>query len=295
MENMHVKYIVSLVLAVTLFNIPVVAHACCKVGSSSNKPNGTYPCTNGNTTVVVNGKVTERYPNSSPSSGGTSGGGGSSTSCNSCSSCNACGKCNSGSSCSGGCSTPPNPPGYGNTCAASNVCGIPKTGSIGCQGECRIDANHPSGFGTSCSVPTPCGAVIGRINCSGQCSISRLNTCPGVIILGDDSDEELDASGNKVPKFGCSARKVKVRALPLLVRRGNVSAIQWIANEASSCTATGGGQTWTGLNGVKITNPIQETTKYTISCQPIAGCPNPYNTPFTANVDVTVVPDWQEI
>jgi hypothetical protein len=192
-------------------------------------------------------------------------------------------------------SSPPLPAGYGNACSAANVCGVTGTGTVGCTGQCAVSTGLPATFGTACTVATACGAAPGRINCNGQCNVSRLNTCPGVLIIGDNSDEELDAFGNPVPRFGCAAAKVKIKALPLLVRKGRPSAIQWIANEAVSCTVTGGGQTWTGLNGVQITNPVQETTKYTVTCQPMAQCTGNGALPFSANVEVKVVPDWQEI
>lgn len=88
---------------------------------------------------------------------------------------------------------------------------------------------------------------------------------------------------------------MKIKALPLLVRKGKVSALQWVANEAVACTVTGGGQSWTGLQGVEITNPIQETTRYTVTCQPMAQCTGQNALPFSASVEVKVVPDWQEI
>lgn len=191
---------------------------------------------------------------------------------------------------------PPLPPGYGSTCSAANVCGFTGTGTVGCSGQCEASAGLPAGFGTACSVTTSCGVVPGRINCNGQCNVSRMNTCPGVIIIGDESeDEEFDEFGNRVPRLGCAAAKVKIKALPLLVRKGKVTAIQWLANEAVSCTVTGGGQTWTGLQGVEITNPIQDTTRFTITCQPMAQCTGDLAQPFSASVEVKVVPDWQEI
>jgi tetratricopeptide (TPR) repeat protein len=212
---------------------------------------------------------------------------------------NSCGSVTSSTinTCTTSCNTapPPNPAGYGQSCSSANVCGVTGTGTIGCSGQCAVSTGLPATFGTACTVATACGAAPGRINCNGQCNVSRLNTCPGVLIIGDNSDEELDAFGNPVPRFGCAAAKVKIKALPLLVRKGRPSAIQWIANEAVSCTVTGGGQTWTGLHGVQITNPVQETTKYTVTCQPMAQCTGNGALPFSANVEVKVVPDWQEI
>ena len=180
----------------------------------------------------------------------------------------------------------------GALCTAANSCGVVSTGTIACNGSCATTAGLPQGFGTACTVPTTCGASPGRINCNGSCNVSRLNTCPGVLILGDQSDEDLDANGNPVPHFGCAAHKVRIKALPLLFHSGKVSAIQWLANEAKSCVVTGNGETFTGLQGVQVTKPITSKTKYTITCQPMAQCSGP---PFSSSVEIGILPNWQEI
>lgn len=103
---------------------------------------------------------------------------------------------------------------------------------------------------------------------------------------GSDDSEEYELGG-----AGCSAvGNFGISAAPSLVRQGDTSEISWIALRGlSSCTITGNGDSWSGLQGTETTSDIDETSVYTISCLSACSGDN-----IATTTTVNIAPNWQE-
>jgi hypothetical protein len=76
-------------------------------------------------------------------------------------------------------------------------------------------------------------------------------------------------------------------ARPQLVAPGGTSTITWNIRNATSCTVTGNGNSWTGTTGSYLSNPINAVTTYTLNCTGIGGN-------LTQTVVIKFAPKWQE-
>ncbi|MBI5456736.1 hypothetical protein HY969_03255 [Candidatus Kaiserbacteria bacterium] len=84
-----------------------------------------------------------------------------------------------------------------------------------------------------------------------------------------------------------------ISASPRLVRSGATTQVSWSTDDASSCTVTGNGDTWTGTTGSQTSSPITELTTYTIHCDD--GDPDSTQDDFTDRVIVVRLPGWLEL
>lgn len=187
------------------------------------------------------------------------------------------------------------PANYGQTCSGTNSCGISGTGTIGCDGSCRVTVGLPAQFGQTCIIRNSCGETRGTIGCNGACSATRTQCQDDdVIIIGDDNQNSSGTPDSSTTGSGMTVY-ARISALPVLIHRGQTSNIKWETQNTVSCTVTGNTgtavDTWqfaTG-NSSHISSSIIKETEYTLSCLGKNG------QQLRSSVTIRIVPDWQEI
>jgi hypothetical protein len=87
---------------------------------------------------------------------------------------------------------------------------------------------------------------------------------------------------------GCTGGNA-LHAKPTLVTSGGTSVVSWQVQDATSCTVTGNGNTWTGVSGSHTTNSISgNAATYRLSCTGAGGT-------LQASVTISVSPKYREL
>lgn len=144
-----------------------------------------------------------------------------------------------------------------------------------------------------------CTPTLGGGSCQTQCTDSyycsandlwKSNTCGGNSFV-------------QTCAYGCGGGACltpanpdgTITASPALIHRGDTSVITWGATSVASCTVTENNpqinDSWTGVSDSKTSSPLTEQTKYTLTCQGVAGA-SPAS--FEKSVIVNIIPVWVE-
>lgn len=88
-----------------------------------------------------------------------------------------------------------------------------------------------------------------------------------------------------------------LRAVPSLVKTGATTKLKWKVDNATSCTVTGNGDTFTGISSESsscthtgimcVTSPVSQRVTYVLHCTGVSGS-------YDGTADVTIIPKWQE-
>jgi hypothetical protein len=97
--------------------------------------------------------------------------------------------------------------------------------------------------------------------------------------------------------FGCSGAAClappppsgNIRAIPQLVRSGDVTNVSWSAANVSSCTVSGtDSDSWSGASGSQVSSKITGQTIFTLTCTGLDG------STLTQSATVNIIPIFQE-
>lgn len=81
---------------------------------------------------------------------------------------------------------------------------------------------------------------------------------------------------------------LRIELSPSFLRRGKPTEVNWSASRVTSCVVTApNGDSWTGITGTEISKPIQNATRYTLTCQSNQGVK-------VKNAVVNILPTWTE-
>lgn len=139
-----------------------------------------------------------------------------------------------------------------------------------CSWSCSGSSTAGLGFSTG-------GALTGDASVSPTATTAYTVQCIGP---GGTSQTSTTVTVNN-PVLSLSAD-------PTRVRSGNSSTITWSATQVTSCAISGPGVSATGLSGSRSTGALTSQSRYTLTCQTVAGVK-------TASVLVNVIPAQTEI
>ncbi|MFZ2593457.1 MAG: hypothetical protein WAX38_01635 [Minisyncoccia bacterium] len=138
------------------------------------------------------------------------------------------------------------------------------------------------------SADQPCAATAGDY-CDGNIWKNRTAACAITTII-DCAPSTCSTVTNScvvIPPPTSLVTTSIINASPRLVIPGATSTITWNVKNATSCTVTGNGNSWTGVSGSYTSNPINGTVKYTLNCVGLGGS-------LTGSVTIKWAPKWQE-
>ena len=158
----------------------------------------------------------------------------------------------------------------------------------GAGGTAQCTGTGAGGIGTLLTVTcTQSWACTGAGNqtitqTNSDCSTTNLTTCvaPQFCATGSSSCLIAAVTGS-------------LSASPRLVPSGNTTRVTWSSVNASACTVSGNGNTWTGTSGSQISNSITEFTTYTMTCDDADA--DAVQDDFSDTVEITMVPSWVEL
>jgi hypothetical protein len=141
------------------------------------------------------------------------------------------------------------------------------------------------------SADAPCALTAGTF-CSGNALRYRDMQCTETVLIADCGADGCSPVTNQcvvpVPPMSVLPGGEIIKASPKIAPYGGNSLVSWSVINATSCSIRGNGNSWTSVSGANLTNPINESTTYTLTCLGPGGT-------LTGKVRITNPPRTREI
>lgn len=113
--------------------------------------------------------------------------------------------------------------------------------------------------------PPPAQNCSSQLFCSGSAVYRQNTNCTNTLV------QTCQYGCSNGACLGAPSPTGFLRVRPALVRSGDSTWVEWSASQVSSCTVTGGSDSWTGASGMNQSSAIRSQTTYTLSCQGLDG------------------------